>query len=79
MTIEEIVLQGVSNGLEIMGDDWIGYKFIGEGSAASNQRLEEAFLEAPEEGFNAAWFAEIGVPVLDYDAHRWSEGVVFDA
>lgn len=74
MTVEQVVLDGVAKGLEIMGDDWIGYKFIGKGSAASNQQLEEAFADAPEDEFTAAWFAEIGVTVLDYDAQRWSEG-----
>lgn len=71
ITVEEIVTKAVECGLEVMGDDWIGYKFVGENSSHRNKQLAEIYSTEPEVVLNAEWFKILGISVLEYENGTW--------
>lgn len=58
----------------LMGDDMVGFKYIGEGGEFWNTLLQE--LENEDymlEELNMEWLKENDIPFSEYDNKKWSE------
>jgi hypothetical protein len=74
LTVEEVIKNGVNYGIEIMGDDFIGYKFVGENSEFWNSILLELHNNGKElaEILNSVWLKANNVPYLEHDSVMWN-------
>jgi len=80
MNIKELMVEDIlevatkTYGVEIMGDDFIGFKFIGESSVFWNSLLQEKH----DQGFdvpsrlNSEWLNSNGIPYVEYLSEVWS-------
>jgi hypothetical protein len=58
----------------LMGDDMVGFKYIGKDAEFWNTLLQE--LEAEDymlEELNMEWLKENDIPFSEYDNKKWSE------
>jgi hypothetical protein len=73
ITAEDVVKHGVGYGTKLMGDDFIGYKFVGDKSEFWNGILMELHNNGHDVAsvLNSAWLKENDIAVLEHDNDVW--------
>lgn len=61
-------------GISIMGDDFIGYKFVGKNSEFWNSLLELLYDKGENiaDTLNSEWLKGNGIKYLEYNSEVWS-------
>lgn len=68
----EIIKDGISAGVTFMGDDFIGYKFVGIGHGLHNEKLKEACEEEPFANINSKVLLDNGIEPVPFDSTIWN-------
>ena len=59
---------------QLMGDDFIGYKFVGDKKEFFNYLLEDQHNKGADFSFlNAEWLKEKRIEVLEHDSKVWNQ------
>ena len=70
----QVFHEGFKSGMIIMGDSFIGYKFIGERSLFWNNLLRES---CPDDLFvNDKFIHDNNINTIPYDFELWKTGIV---
>ncbi|NUJ19450.1 hypothetical protein FKN04_23245 [Bacillus glycinifermentans] len=74
ITPESVVQEAIKNGQKIMGDGFIGYKFVYEGSTFWNSLLKMLF----DQGYDVSkilsteWLTSNEIEAIPYDSKIWT-------
>jgi hypothetical protein len=73
--VEEIVRTVSRSGIKIMGDNYIGFKFIGAGSLFWNDLLLHLYDEGADisDVMNEQWLSVNGIHYFAYDTLKWMD------
>lgn len=73
-SVLEIVKKGVESGVKLMGDDFIGFKFIGEESDFWNGLLLKCYELGEDIGsvLNMEYLDKEGIEYLEYDSAKFN-------
>lgn len=71
--IETVVKQAVHYGEQLMGDDFIGYKFVKGNSIFWNSLIYNLYQNDHDVAniLNKAWLLQNNIETLEYDSNVW--------
>jgi|GEM_PF-6083754 len=75
LTTEDIIKVASNKyGVEIMGDDFIGFKFIGEEALFWNSLLQEKHNQGIDVSvvMNSSWLKSNGIPYVEHSSDIWN-------
>lgn len=75
MNAQTIINKAIAEKVTLMGDDFIGFKFVGEDAGFYNKLLVEAYQEGQEVlmFMNSKWLNENKIPYVEYESNIWNE------
>lgn len=75
VTVKDVIINAHELGAQVMGDDFIGYKFVGTKSEFWNGVLYFMHENGEDIGryLNTTWLNENNITYLNYDSNVWNE------
>lgn len=72
--VEDVVKNAIHYGVSLMGDDFIGYKFVGKNNDFWNSILFELRNNGRDVGeiLNSEWLKENGIEYMEHDSNVWN-------